>query len=268
MSLLDPFTHALATVLATAHTTLDSLGAAPGSALTWLACVAAVVVLVRVAMLPFVVHGVRQAHAGSRARPHLREVAERYRGRTDAASVRAMVEERRAVSADHGVSRLGCLPLLVQLPVWVGLYHLLSDVASGSAVGAMTPALVSSLGGASLLGVSLAAHGYVGSGAAHLAVVAGLAAVAAVLSYVTQRFVVLPNTVTEGMPEAMASAQRLMPTLSALGIAVSAGIVPVALLAYWVMSSSWSLAQSAVVARWYPTPGTEAAARAALRAAG
>lgn len=268
MSLLDPIKHALAGVLAASHEALTSLGAPSGAALTWLACVAVVVVLVRTAMLPFVVHGVRQAHAGSRARPHLREVTERYRGRTDAESVRAMVEERRRISAEHGVSRLGCLPLLVQLPVWVGLYHLLSDVASGSAVGAMSPALVSSLGGASVLGVSLAEHGYLGSGAEHLVVVAGLAAVAAALSYVTQRFVVLPNTVTEGMPEAMASAQRLMPTLSAAGIALSAGVVPVALLAYWVMSSTWTLGQSAVVARWFATPGTEAARRAALRGRG
>lgn len=266
MSLLAPVKHALAAVLATAHDTLTTLGADPGSALTWLACVGVVVVLVRTAMLPFVVHGVRQAHAGSRARPHLREVAERYRGRTDAESVRAMVQERRAVSAEHGVSRLGCLPLLVQLPVWIGLYHLLSDVASGSAVGAMTPALVTSLGSASVLGVPLATHGYLGSGAAHLVVVAGLAALAATLSFVTQRFFVLPNTVTDGMPEAMANAQRVMPTLSALGIALSAGVVPVALLGYWVMSSTWTLAQSAVVARWFATPGSAAAQRAALRA--
>lgn len=266
MSLLEPVKHALAAVLATAHDALTSIGADPASAVTWLACVAVVVVLVRTAMLSFVVHGVRQAHAGARARPHLRELAERYRGRTDADSLRAMVEERRALSAEHGVSRLGCLPLLVQLPVWIGLYHLLSEVASGSAVGAMTPSLVSSLGTASVLGVSLATHGYLGSGAAHLVVVVALAATAAALSFATQHFFVLPDTVTDGLPEAMATAQRLMPTLSALGVLLSAGVVPVALLGYWVMSSTWTLAQSAVVAHWFPTPGTEAARRAALRA--
>ena len=34
-----------------------------------------------------------------------------------------------------------------------------------------------------------------------------------------------------------------------------AGVVPVALLVYWVCSSAWTLGQSAVVARWFPTPG-------------
>jgi len=40
-------------------------------------------------------------------------------------------------------------------------------------------------------------------------------------------------------------------------------VVPVALLVYWVCSSRWTLVQSAVVWRWFPTPGSAAATRAA-----
>ena len=261
MSLLDPIKHALAAVFATTHDGLTALGASADSATTWVLGIAALVVLVRLALLPFVIHGVRQAHAAARARPHLQGITERYRGRTDAESLRAHMEERRAVSAEHGVSRLGCLPVLVQLPVWLGLYHLVSDVASGVAVGAMGPGLVSSFGAATVVGVSLAGHGYLGSGGLHLAVVAGLAVTAAGLSYVTQRFVVASNTSVEGMPEAMVAAQRLMPVMSAGGLVLAGGVVPVALLVYWVCSSTWTLGQSAAVARWWPTPGTPAAAR-------
>ena len=135
MSLLAPFSHALAAVLATAHDTLTALGADPSSGGTWLLCVAAVVVIVRLALLPVVVHGVRQAHAGARARPHLQELTTRLGARPDPESLRRHLEERRRVSAEHGVSRLGCLPVLLQLPVWIALYHLLGDVASGTAVG-------------------------------------------------------------------------------------------------------------------------------------
>ena len=268
MSLLDPVTHALASVLAAAHDALTALGTPPDSALTWVLDIASLVVLVRLALLPLVVQGVRQAHASARARPHLRGVAERYQGRTDAESLRAHLDERRAVSAEHGVSRLGCLPVLVQLPVWLALYHLVADVASGTAVGAMDAGLVSSFGAASVVGVSLAGHGYVGSGGVHLAVVAGLALTAALLSYVTQRFVVAPNTVLDGMPEAMVTAQRIMPVVSAAGLLVAGGVVPVALLVYWVCNSTWTLTQSAVITRWFPTPGAPAAARLEARATG
>ena len=62
------------------------------------------------------------------------------------------------------------------------------------------------------------------------------------------------------MPEAVLSAQQLMPALSALGLLVAGGVVPVTLLAYWVCNSAWTLGQSVIIARWFPTPGTAAAA--------
>lgn len=265
MSLLDPFSHALAAILAASHDLLVTLGADPAAGSTWLLCVAAVVVTLRVALLPLVVHGVRQAHAAARARPHLQDLATRLHDRTgdrtDADSLRRHLAERRRVSAEHGVSRLGCLPVLIQLPVWLALYHLLADVAAGTPVGAMDVELTSSLAAASVLGVSLAGRGYLGSGPTHLVVVAGLAVTAAALSYVTQRYVVASNTLTDGLPEAVVSAQRLMPALSALGLVIAGGVVPVTLLAYWVCNSAWTLGQSTVVSRWFPTPGTAAALR-------
>jgi YidC/Oxa1 family membrane protein insertase len=261
VSVLDPVTHALAAVLAGAHAGLTGLGSSPTSALTWLLSIALVVVAVRVALLPLAVHGVRLAHAQAAARPHLARLTERYRGRTDPDSVRELMSERRRIGAEHGMSRLGCLPLLAQLPIWFALYRVLSEVAGGHAVGAMSAPLVASLGGATILGVGLAERGYLGGSLTHLAVVAGLAATAAGLSYVTQRWFVAPNAVTEGMPAAMLQAQQLLPAVSAAGLLVAAGVVPVGLLAYWVCNSLWTLGQSAVVWRFFPTPGSAASLR-------
>ena len=219
MSVLDPISHGLAAVLAMAHTGLVTLGADPGSGTTWVLCVAVLVVIVRAALLPLVAHGVRRAHAAARARP-----------------------------------QLGDLLPLIQLPIWVALYHLLSEVAGGAAVGAVTPHLAASLGAATLLGLPLAERGYLGAGWSHLAVVGGLAVVAALLSYVTQRFLVAPNTVLGDVPDVIARTHQMMPALSAAGLLVAGGAVPVALLVYWVCNSLWTLGQSAVIRRWFPTP--------------
>ena len=261
MSVLDPLSHALAAVVATSHGGLASLGADSASGATWLLAIASVVLVVRVALLPLVVHGVRLAHASARARPHLADLGKRYPDRKDPESMRRFMEERRRITAEHGMPRLGCLPMLVQLPIWLTLYHLLTDVAEGAAVGAMTPALVASLGAATVMGVPLAERGYLGGGAAHLAVAAGLAVAAATLSYVTQKYVVAPNTSVDGLPEAAVRVQHLLPAVSALGLVVAGGVVPLALLAYWVLNSSWTLGQSAVITHWFPTPGTPAAGR-------
>jgi YidC/Oxa1 family membrane protein insertase len=261
MSFLDPLSHALAAFIAAAHDALTLLGAHPSDGTTWLLCIAAVVVVVRVALLPLVAHGVRLAHATARARPQMQDLAKRYRNRKDPDSVRKHMAERRRIAAEHGMPRLGCLPLLVQLPIWLALYHLLADVAAGVPVGAMNPELVASLTAATVLGVPLAERGYLGAGAPHLAVVAGLAVVAAALAYVSQKYLVAPNTITDGLPEAVASAQHMMPAISALGLIVAGGFVPVALLAYWVCNSVWTLGQSSVIWRWFPTPGSPAASR-------
>ena len=123
----------------------------------------------------------------------------------------------------------------------------------------MTPELVASLGAATLLGVPLAERGYLGAGWTHLAVVAGLACMAAALAYVTQKYFVAPNTPMAGLPDVMVTIHQMMPALSALGLAVAGGVVPVALLVYLVCNAAWTLGQSAVVWRWFPTPGSPAA---------
>lgn len=259
MSVLDPISPALAAVVAGAHSGLTALGADPDAGLTWLLSIAAVVVLVRLLLVPLVVRGVRQAHAAARARPQLRALTERYRGRTDSESLRNLMAERQEIAAEHGMSRLGCLPMLLQIPVWLALYHLLSTVAAGTAVGAMDAALVSSFGAATVFGVALAGHGYLGAGGPHLLVVAGLAVATAAVTYLTQRFLVATDAASVDLPEAVANVQALMPVVSAAGILIAGGVVPVALLAYWLCNAVWTAGQSAVIRRWFPTPGSRAA---------
>jgi YidC/Oxa1 family membrane protein insertase len=265
MSVLDPLSHALAALLAAAHTVVTSLGLDPAAGTTWALCIAVLVAAVRIALLPLAFRTVRHVHAAARARPQLDELTRRYRNRRDPGSLEEFRSERRRIAAEHDLSRLSLLPLLVQLPIWLALYHLVADAAAGLPVGAVDVGLAASLGAATLLGVPLAERGYLSGGCVQLAVVAGLAVTAATLSYVTQRFLVAPNTVVADVPEVMARVQQLMPTISAVGLLAAGGAVPVALLVYWTCNGVWTLGQSAVVWRWFPTPGSPAAARAARR---
>ena len=261
MSVLDPFSHALAAVVAAAHTGLTSLGADPASSTTWVLCIATVVVVVRVALLPLVVHGVRQVHASARARPQLGELAKRYRNRKDPDSLRAFMSERRRIAAEHNMSRLSVLPLLVQLPIWLALYHLVADVAAGVPVGAMNPELAASLGAARCWvsrwpsGATSAPVGPTWPWSREWRVRRPSCRI------VTQKFLVAPNAVLSDVPEVLARTQQMIPAISAVGLVIAGGVVPVALLVYWVCNAAWTLGQSAVVWRWFPTPGSPAATR-------
>jgi YidC/Oxa1 family membrane protein insertase len=125
----------------------------------------------------------------------------------------------------------------------------------------MNADLVASLGAATLLGIPLADRGYLGGGWSHVAVVAGLACTAAVLTYVTQKYLVNPSSVVTDLPEVMAKVHQLLPVISAAGLVVAAGVVPIALLAYWVCNALWTAGQSVIIWRWFPTPGSPAAHR-------
>lgn len=269
-SLLDALNHLIAAVLAGAHALLTGLGLPAAGSLTWILAIAVLVLTVRIALLPLVGHGVRLTHAGARARPHLRELQQQYAGRTDPDSIRELFAARRAVNAEHGVSRLGCLPLLLQLPILFALYGVLRAVAQGQPVGAMDAALVASASSASILGVGLTQRwgDAVGHSVGHALVVLALAALAAGLSYVTQRYAAAPNQVLDGLPEAFAQAQGIMPALSAAGILIGAAAVPLGLLVYWVANNAFTLVQQGAITRYAPTPGSPAyAAHAARRAA-
>ncbi|GGR47851.1 YidC/Oxa1 family membrane protein insertase [Nocardioides luteus] len=260
MSVLAPLSHALAAALAGAHHVLTFAG----SDASWLLAIAAVVVLVRLVLLPLTIRGVRHAHASARARPQLQALTKKYteknaKSSPTQADMMAMMEERRKINEEHGVPRFAMLAAFAQLPIFLALYHLLFDVSRDTAVGAMNDSLVSSLGAATFLGTPLTGHGYLSGDTTHLVITLGLAATAALVSYVTQRLWVLPNMVRTGMPDSMLRIQELMPVISAGGMLLAGSSVPLALLVYWVISGLWTAGQAAVIHRWFPTPGSPAA---------
>ena len=266
MSVLAPLSHALAAVLAGAHHVLSFVG--PN--VSWLLAIAAVVVLVRLALLPLTIRGVRHSHAAARARPQLQALTKKYAKKNSSkspsqADVMAMMEERRKINEEHGVPRFAMLAAFAQLPIFLALYHLLSDVSRNNAVGAMNDSLVSSLGAATFLGTPLTGHGYLSGDTTHLVITLGLAATAAAVSYLSQRLWVLPNMVRADLPESMVRMQELMPVISAGGMLLAGSSVPLALLVYWVISGLWTAGQASVIHRWFPTPGSPAAARAEKR---
>lgn len=261
--LLSPVVSAAASVLAATHTLAGAVGLAPGSAGAWLLAIALLVVVVRVAMLPFVVHGVRAAHTRARATPQLRALQQRYAGKRDLASLQRMRVAQKEIHAEHGVSSWSLAPMLLQLPIVYALYRVVSDLAARQGVGALDAGLVASAGAASVVGLHLTSR-VAPTLTAHPAgalVLVAVALVAAALTFATQRLFVLPMADLTGQPDAMVPVQRAMPWLSAGGVLVGAAFVPAGLLFYWVLTNAWTFAQQAVIWRFAPTPGSPAALR-------
>ena len=262
-TLLSPVTHAVAAVLAATHDAAAALGRSPGSASAWLLAVALLVVIVRTALLPVTIHAVRSSHARAHAAPQLRELRNRYAGSRDLEQLTAMRAEQQAIHAEHGVSGWSLAPMLLQLPLFYALYRVISDLTAGHSVGALDAGLVASASAASLAGVHLTSHlgTTMASSVPAGLVLAAVALVAAALSFLTQRWFVLPMTDVTDLSEAMAGVQRLLPWLGAVGVLAAAAFVPAGLVVYWCCNNAWTFAQQALVWRFAPTPGSPAAAR-------
>ncbi|WP_370246501.1 YidC/Oxa1 family membrane protein insertase [Nocardioides sp.] len=236
---LDP---ALTTPLARLLEGLHDLG------LAWVPSLVAVVVVLRLLQLPLTLHQVRQQRARAAARDDLRALAHRYRRRSDPASQRRRLEEQRTVLRSHGVRSWGCLVLLLPVPLWLALYHLVSQLAAGSVAAGVSTAVVASFAGATLAGVPLAARGWSGD-LTHLAVVLGLALTSAMLGFLTQRAAAAGTPLADDAPAAVLHLQQWLPAVSAVGVVAAAGAVPVALLVCWVANAAWQALQQGVLTR-------------------
>lgn len=262
-ALLAPFELVIASALVAAHTGLTAAGLPATSGLTWAAAIAALVAVVRLALLPLALHQVRSARRLAAAAPALREVRDRYRGVRDPEAVARLRRESADVRAEVGASGLGCLPVLLQAPVLLALVGVLSAAAHGRPVAAMTPAPVAQLDAATLCGATLGDTLHTGGTATALA--AALTAVVAATSWLTQHRQITRNTPPDALEGVAGQSQRLSVWLVPLVAAVSGLTLPVGVLLYWACTGTWSLVQQLAVVRWLPTPGSPASAARAAR---
>ena len=169
-----------------------------------------------------------------------------------------MRAETRVVYADAGASPFGFLPLLLQAPVLFSLFRVLNAAAHGDAVGALGPALVAQLDGATLAGASLTQTLLAGGPAAVVAIV--LTLVMAGMLWLAQHQQLTRNTPPAALEGPAGTAARLLRWVLPGTAIVSGATLPIGLLVYLACTNTLSLVQQLAVIRWLPTPGSPAAA--------
>ncbi|URM91265.1 membrane protein insertase YidC [Streptomyces sp. MRC013] len=200
------------------------------------AAIVLLTVLVRAALLPLAVAAARGQRARARLAPQVAAVRKKYARDPDRLQ-RAVLD----LYARERVSPLaGCLPGLLQVPVFFLLYHLFSrDELSGHA-----------LLGASLDGRwtdALAQGGPLGSaGLVYLALFALVAAVAAYTYRATRAQTAALGA--EAAAPGMGALLRVMP-LMPFATLLTVAVVPLAAALYVVTSTTWSAAERAVLHR-------------------
>jgi YidC/Oxa1 family membrane protein insertase len=240
----------------------------PASGIAWALSVAFLVFTLRAILFPTAFRQARAQRALLRLQPQIAALKVKHAGDRQGLAV-AM----QSLQKDNGVSPLSsCLPALLQIPVFLGLLHVLNSFnRTGaplwmSATGnANTPNYlfsamdVQSFLQAKLLGAPLAAT--ISSTPAQLAaygdvsrldvalVAIPLMLIAAVATHFTARAAVARQSGMADRTTQTAIMNRLMLWVFPVGVLVGGAFLPVAILVYWLSNNVWTLAQQHVVMR-------------------
>ena len=237
-----------------------------GSGFTWALAVVFLVFTLRAVLFKPFVSQVRSMRKMQEFAPEIQKLKKKYGD-----DRQKMAVEMQKLQTEHGVNPLGgCLPVLVQIPVFIGLFHVLRSfnrpflsADANRQIGnyVFSAADVRSFLDAHLFGVPLSA--YITEPADLLArygdisrwqigvVAVPLTIVAGILTHLTAKHSVARQNPAQiaANPQA-AMMNKLMVWLFPLGVVAGGPFFPLAILLYWLSNNLWTLAQQRVVYQW------------------
>ncbi|MFT4210376.1 MAG: membrane protein insertase YidC [Microbacterium sp.] len=259
-------------VLVAWHAIWSFVGLDPASGLTWVLSIIGLVIVVRAALIPLFVKQIKSQRKMMEIAPQLRKIQEKYKGKKDQLSREAMSRETMALYKKNGTSPVsGCLPLLVQMPIFFSLYSVLHDVASHAqsgigGVGPLTVELTTQFNDAKLFGVA-SLHETLADSVqnqqdgwqATVTILVILVVLMIGSQFFTQLQIISKNLSPEAKTGQAYQMQRIMMFIIPLGMIFSGVFFPLGVVVYWFISNLWTMVQQFMVIRNMPTPGSEAA---------
>ena len=261
--ILWPIKWVIEAILVGWHTLFMTLGMDAASGITWVLSITGLVLVVRAALIPVFVRQIKSQRRMMEIAPQLKKIQDKYKGKRDQFSREAMSRETMELYKRTGTNPLSsCLPLLLQMPIFLSLFYVLSDAYRGKAgVGLLNENLSQQFGDANLFGLAPLGSSMVSSeGNVAVIVIAVILVILMTASqFITQLQIMSKNQSPEMKASPMYRQQRVLLYLLPLVFAFSGFAFPLGVMFYWFVSNIWTMVQQFIVIRNMPTPGSEAA---------
>lgn len=261
---------AVSWVLLRWHQLFSAIGFDPDGGLTWALSVVFLVITARLLLFRMFVKQVHYQRNMQKMQPKIQKLREKYKN--DRAELNRQMMK---FQQEEGFNPLaGCLPMFLQIPVFLGLYHVLRHLSNSVALCdagktgndllnlyTFSSSETCSGAKANLFGAPLAASfrdnadkvGQLGGDITSTRwVILPLLIISAAATLVTQLMVRANATVA---PEGTAATiQRVMLWVIPVGVLASGLLFnfPLGVLLYWFTSNLWTLAQQAYIIRFHP----------------
>lgn len=221
----------------------------PDNGFAWALSVFFLVFTLRVLLIKPALSQLRAARKMQKFAPQIQKLREKYKN-----DRQRMAQEMQKLQSEHGVNPLGgCLPALVQIPVFLSLVTVLRDFRPGVQSNFIFNAAdVQSFMNASIFGAKLS--NWITQPSAELAafgtdrtsmitVAVPLMIVASVATFATMRMSMKRQTdATMANPQS-AMVGKMMMYVAPIGALVSGWLLPIAVLLYWLANNVWTLGQ-------------------------
>jgi YidC/Oxa1 family membrane protein insertase len=261
--ILWPIKWVIEAILVGFHTLFTVLGLQSEAGLTWVLSIAGLVVVVRAALIPLFVRQIKSQRKMLEIAPDLKKIQDKYKGKRDQFSREAMSRETMALYGKHKTSPFAsCLPILVQMPIFFGLFSVLNNSFQGlTGVGLLNEQLSLEFGRATLFGIApLGATMVNNDGNVWVIVIAAILIVLMTASqFITQLQIMSKNQSAEMKASPMYRQQRILLYVLPIVFLFSGIAFPLGVMFYWFVSNIWTMVQQFIVIRNMPTPGSEAA---------
>jgi YidC/Oxa1 family membrane protein insertase len=262
-AILAPLYYVTSAILAGFHYVFGAIfGADSGAA--WALSIIGLTMVIRAALIPLFVRQIKSSRNMQLLQPRIKELREKYGHDRE-----RFAQEQMKLFKETGTNPLAsCMPLILQMPIFIALFRVIDNAAKGTAKGVLTSAQAMSLHNAKIFGVPIAAS-FTNPLNADVTSVRILAA-ALVLSmtattFLTQRQLMTKNMPPDALTGQYAQQQKMLLYVLPLVFAFGGIAFPIGVLIYWTTSNLWTMGQQFYVIRNNPAPGTPAAAAKAAR---
>ena len=256
--LLWPIKWVIELILVASHTLFTSLGMGATQGFTWVLSIIGLTVVVRAALIPVFVKQIKSQRNMMLVQPELKKLQDKYKGKTDRDSRERMAREQMELYKRTGSNPLSsCLPLLLQMPIFTGLFFVLNDAGRNkSGVGLLTQEMAVSFSQAQIFGAKLS-DTFFGSDALNVKVLAGIMIVLMTASqFITQKQIMTKNQNPDVQNSQFMQTQKILLYVLPFVFLISGISFPLGVMTYWLVSNFWTMGQQYVVIKNMPTPGS------------
>jgi len=248
-----PLYYAISGVLLFWHK-LVTLVLSPTNGWSWVLAIIGLTVTIRALLIPLFVKQIKSSRNMQLIQPKVKELQKKYGHDRE-----RLAQETMKLYKETGTNPFAsCLPLIIQMPIFLVLFRLVNNAAHNQAKGLLSISDVAHFSNARIFGARLA-DTFNGTHDTSVKVLAAVLVVAmCATTFLTQRQLMAKNMPADAMSGQYAQQQKMLLYVLPFVFAISGIAFPIAAMLYWTTSNLWTMCQQFYVIRNSPAPGTPA----------